>query len=726
MQKNCLVNNVWARVLLSVALTGIMGLSFDVQASMVLPDKKPVLVSSEKAIPFPEKKPAGKMRKPSFVEEVGTKGVSAGGTVVVASEGDSVWNIFSSDAVSAAFGIFSDDVSEGETGAEEENSGKKKDINTADNSVSDSSENVAVRTFGHVVPTAPGKKPMPDISKNMSSKNAEIYNKIFAAQSVGDFKKADLLFESLTDFRLRGHVLYQRYMHPTLYRSSYDELAGWMNLYASYSGASKIYRVALSKETSKNSIPLKRPETVKGINGYLESRDDISSAYKSARRRSRDEQKKVSSIASSIRKAINHGSPEKAWAILSSSENGNLFDNTEFDIMRGNIAYGFLHKGNNEQAFYHARAAVSRSGNKVPLGGWVNGLIEWKSRHYENSAKYFEIAASSPYASGWTLSAAAYWASRAHMRTGNYRAVSYWLQKSAMWPRTFYGIIATRALGRNYLFNWEVPDFTEKHKKILNGQPAARRAMLLLQAGQVHSAEMELRQIPADKSGEMETALLAYALHKGLPSFAMRLANAIPHPDGGFYDSALYPIAPWKPKSGYKIDLALLHAVIRQESRFDPGAENRSGATGLMQLMPATASYVEGKRSFKGKDGRHRLKDPLLNVEIGQNYIEDLINSRNIDGDLFSLAIAYNAGPGNLAKWQSRLSGIDDPLLFVESIPVAETRAYVERVLSNYWIYRMRLGQPVPSLDDVASGNRPMYKSMDHAKTYVLSGVIGE
>ena len=75
--------------------------------------------------------------------------------------------------------------------------------------------------------------------------------------------------------------------------------------------------------------------------------------------------------------------------------------------------------------------------------------------------------------------------------------------------------------------------------------------------------------------------------------------------------------------------------------------------------------------------------------------------------------MAYNGGPGNLNKWRRKSDYQGDPLLFIESIPSRETRAFVERVLTNLWIYRFRLGQPAPSLDAIAAGAWPRYQAFD-------------
>ena len=73
------------------------------------------------------------------------------------------------------------------------------------------------------------------------------------------------------------------------------------------------------------------------------------------------------------------------------------------------------------------------------------------------------------------------------------------------------------------------------------------------------------------------------------------------------------------------------------------------------------------------------------------------------------MLVAYNAGPGNLERWQDRNGPVDDPLLFMETIPVRETRSFVEKVMANYWMYRLRLGGMTPSLAKVASGHWPVY-----------------
>ena len=119
-----------------------------------------------------------------------------------------------------------------------------------------------------------------------------------------------------------------------------------------------------------------------------------------------------------------------------------------------------------------------------------------------------------------------------------------------------------------------------------------------------------------------------------------------------------------------------------------------------MQIIPSTANAVAERLGITG----HDLRDPVMSLTLGQEYLRMLLADANVANDLFLMTIAYNAGPGNLAKWRKQFAYDDDPLLFIESIPSRETRMFVERVMAGLWIYQARLGQPALSLDAVASG----------------------
>lgn len=559
----------------------------------------------------------------------------------------------------------------------------------------------------------PIKKPLSE-NKPLSRADALLYNKIFSYQATAHWEKANELLGELTDLRLRGHVLFQRYMHPTSYITTFNELNGWMNAYADHPGADRIYKLALAKMPDDFKGHIRQPENKTYNVRMLGILYDKGKHYSTSRNHSAQERKDIAKLQSAIRNNIARGRPTQALKALETSKATSILDPVIHDRLKAQIANSYMLVGKLQEAKPLALSAAQRSSTKAPQAGWVGGLLAWREHNYKLAAALFTQPATSPYSSSWAKSAGSYWASRAYMRAGDIQDVSLWLERAAQHPRTFYGMIATKALGWDHDFNWNVPSLTQDHVDALAKEKAGLRAIALVAAGQHHLAEAELKNLNMRANPKLGEALLAYTVHEELPSFALRIAETTPHPQGGVYDAALYPLSPWSAKTHYGVDKAMIHALIRQESRFNPFAESRSGATGLMQIMPRTASFVSGNSKYRTRKGQHALKDPRINLEIGEKYIHNLLRQSAVNSELFSLAIAYNAGPGNLRKWKRELSDIkDDPLLFVESIPMAETRAFVERVMAFYWIYRMRLDQPTPSLQAVAEGAWPKYVRMD-------------
>ena len=241
-----------------------------------------------------------------------------------------------------------------------------------------------------------------------------------------------------------------------------------------------------------------------------------------------------------------------------------------------------------------------------------------------------------------------------------------------------------------------------------------RRARALAEVGQGARAEREIRALWPLASSALARAILPLAERLGLAAVQIALGTELRKLDGEAHDAADFPLPGWQPEGGYAVDRARIFALIRQEAKFKATAKSRRGARGLMQLMPATARFAARQERIKGVNS-HTLLNPELNIALGQSYVRHLLAQDIVNGNIFYLLCAYNAGPGNLKKWLPKTNFNEDPLLFIESIRSRETRQFIERVIANYWIYRMRLGQPTPSLDATASGLWPKYSAQERS-----------
>jgi len=141
-----------------------------------------------------------------------------------------------------------------------------------------------------------------------------------------------------------------------------------------------------------------------------------------------------------------------------------------------------------------------------------------------------------------------------------------------------------------------------------------------------------------------------------------------------------------------QVGSALAHAIVRQESAFNPRAVSHAGARGLMQLMPGTARLV-ARETEAAYQPRRLTDDPAYNARLGSTYLAWQI--RDFDGYLPMAIAAYNAGPHRVKRWIEAhgdpRNGTVDAVDWVERIPFSETRNYVQRVLEALQVYRVRM-----------------------------------
>lgn len=195
-----------------------------------------------------------------------------------------------------------------------------------------------------------------------------------------------------------------------------------------------------------------------------------------------------------------------------------------------------------------------------------------------------------------------------------------------------------------------------------------------------------------DTTDEMNAAATV-AWNAGGPTLAVRLAKAaeLRDIDIGSWSYPVKALPDWK-QVGKPVERALVFALSRQESEFNPMAGSSVGAQGLMQIMPATARLIAKRYGLSYRNGM-LTGDPSYNVKLGAAHLGDLID--DYGGSYVLTLVAYNAGPRRSREWVAEYGdlrdGKVDPIDWVESIPFQETRQYVQKVLQNIHVYRSRL-----------------------------------
>jgi peptidoglycan lytic transglycosylase len=526
----------------------------------------------------------------------------------------------------------------------------------------------------------------------LSPADVKTYGEIFAAEKSGQTAKADTLAGSLSDTSLLGYALEERYLGAH-YHSKFSELKSWLEGYGDLPGADRIYKLAVNRAPKKTSVPIPLRPHWRGVDNEPAAFGDPGSQHQSAQH-----------IEAQLRALQREDRPEAAEALWKRIATQSKMPDSELDRLGAYVATAYLGQLKDRQALSVCASIIAKTIDTAQQCHWVAGLASYRQGDFANSAKHFEAVVNSSSVPR-TYAAAAFWAARSYMQTDQPERVLTLYGRAASEPDTFYGLLARRVLGRTMDAEFAEPALDSVSFAQLMQDKPAHRAVAMWQIGRTDVVEPELSRAFGEISPDLDPAFAALARDLGEPSLELRAAETSAP---SLRLSSLYPVPPYQPEGGYSLDQAVILAFARQESRFQPTAISRAGARGVMQIMPQTAVTITHDRSLAGRN-KDRLDDPVYSMTLAQNYLHDLLEKQN--GNLFSIAAAYNAGEGNLSKWQSLQESGADPLLFIETIPLSETRDYIKRVMTNFWMYRLRLGEPVTGLDDAASGAWPIYRS---------------
>lgn len=493
----------------------------------------------------------------------------------------------------------------------------------------------------------------------LSSADRLSYTTAFDALRRGDLEAARTAARQAQDRVLLGQVEFERLFHPG-YAATYDELTAWLQDYSDLPCAERVYALALRRRPDGAPEPA-RPAGLLG----------------------------------------------RTWnSVVSAVTGGPSVD----PMKAARVAY------NNDDL-----TGASALGREIG-DWWTVGLAEWRLGQFHEAFAAFERVANDPTEDPWVRAGAAYWTARAASQSGRQDRVTDYLRLSAQWPATFYGQIALRQLG-------EEPVIENMGPRPYQSEPRLQRAAYSPQSAAVAPGELEAfvqndararRMVAfyevgrrADGENELRSGLrTAVGDAARMWSALARVMTPGAGSDATRIDAARYPMPDLAPEGGFIIEKALVYALARKETDFNPTARSGAGAYGMMQVMPTTAAEMTGDRGFVSNP--ERLFVPAVNLRLGQTYVNRMLSLPAFQGDLLRAVASYNAGPGPMLAAVRKLGPDADPLLLIETIDVPQARDYVEKVVASYWIYQRMLGGPLKTLDAVASGAKLAPIALDY------------
>ncbi|EPG2863068.1 murein transglycosylase [Pluralibacter gergoviae] len=272
-----------------------------------------------------------------------------------------------------------------------------------------------------------------------------------------------------------------------------------------------------------------------------------------------------------------------------------------------------------------------------------------------------------------------------------------------MKERGFYPMVAAQRLGEDYPIRVEKTEGTASAELV--NSPEMARVRELMYWDLDNTARAEWANLVRSRTPAEQGQLAKYAYDRDWWDLSVQATIA-----GKLWDNLRerFPLA-WEnlfarytAEKGISQSYAM--AIARQESAWNPKARSPVGASGLMQIMPGTATHTVKMFSIPGYGGQNQLLDPETNINIGTSYLQYVY--QQFGNNRIYAAAAYNAGPGRVRTWQGNSAGKLNAVAFVESIPFSETRGYVKNVLAYDAYYRYFMGEKPAILTDAEWSQR--------------------
>ena len=344
--------------------------------------------------------------------------------------------------------------------------------------------------------------------------------------------------------------------------------------------------------------------------------------------------------------------------------------------------------------------AGSYFANVTKLGDLTDDMLAWKARAALRTGSWKDVQAAVDAMSvaqqqdpTWV-----YWKGRALLAGGGEerRAQARILFESIAGTRGFYELLALEELGQRAAVPTRPAPLTPEEKAAARSNPALNRALYAIAIGLRPEGTREWNYATNlhDKGGMGDRELLAAADLACQREVYDRCINTSERTKGVIDVDQRFPMpfhdAVLRKSQEIGLDPAYVYGLIRQESRFIMDARSGVGASGLMQVMPATARWT-AKKIGLADFTPGQITDRDTNITIGTNYLKLALD--DFDGSMALAAAAYNAGPGRPRSWRN--GPTMEAAIWAENVPFNETRDYVKKVLANTTNYAAVIsGQP--------------------------------
>ncbi len=378
---------------------------------------------------------------------------------------------------------------------------------------------------------------------------------------------------------------------------------------------------------------------------------------------------------------------------------------TEWWNERRIIARGLADKGDFKDAYRIVAAHSARNPTDVVdaefHAGWyaLRALNDPQTaaRHFERILK----ASSRPL----SASRAWYWLGRAAEAGGPGNAGELYA-KAARYSATFYGQLAASRLDQKTL-NVSYPAPSPSDRSNFESREAVRAIDRLDAVGHGERAAALYKALADEMTSPGELAVLAARAERtGDHALSLQIGKAAFN--RGIDVAALaFPLGVIPASANIAgSGKALAYAIARQESAFNPAAISPADARGLLQILPGTAKGVASRHGMSFAAAKLTV-DAGYNATLGAHYLGEQIDA--FGGSYVLTFIAYNAGPRRVPEWIARYGdprgkSLDEVIDWIERIPFPETRNYVQRVMENYQVYKVRLGQKADIQNDLRFG----------------------